>query len=208
MRYLILALCLLFASPLFAGGDEVVLRTGTLADFDRAGELVYDQGVALAQDQALADREVGQIVLAADPNDPDGVLLRFAKDDQTRHLGAFPQSVGNPLFMYFAETVIRDMAGIAGGSPFYIRNRIKDALVNRVAFSEAEAAYGGAQVPVTVAVMRPFENDPNRERMQGFADLTLTATMSEAVPGWYLALEASAAADGQVIYQRRIDKRP
>ena len=40
--------------------------------------------------------------------------------------------------------------------------------------------------------LRPFLDDPNRDRMMGFGDLELRVTMSDAVPGWYLSLVAEA----------------
>lgn len=208
MTRLILLIAYLLAGPAFAGGDEIVLRTGTLADFDRTTSLVYDQSIQLARAPDLADREIGQVLLSGNPADPDDVLLRFEKGDAARKLGSFPQSVGNPLFMYFAETIIRDMAGFAGGSPFYIRNRVKDALLNRVTFTEETASFDGADIAVTRAVMRPFADDPNRERMQGFQDLVLTVIMSEDVTGWYLSLDATAKTDGEITYQRRLELQP
>lgn len=203
-----LVLLTLLAGPALAGGDQVVLRTGTLDSYDRAAPLIYDQTIRLARDPALADREVGQVVLEADPDAPDSVLLRFDKGDASRRIGAFPQSVGNPLFMYFIETVIRDMAGFSGGSPFYIRNRMKDALVSNTSLTEGSTQWDGRDIAVTRARMRPFADDPNRDRMDGFQDLTIGVTMSDAVTGWYLALEATAAQGDNITYQRRLELRP
>lgn len=208
MKSILTALLLAFATPLFANGEAVILKTGTLADFDRSSTLVYAQDITLAQDQTLAEREIGEVILSADPKDDGNVMLAFHKDDGKRALGRFPQSVGNPLFMYFVEAVIRDMAGFTGGSPFYIRNRVKNALVNGTEITDGTIIHNGQNIDATIAVMRPFENDPNRERMQGFQDLTLAATLSEAVTGWYVSLEATAATDDTVVYQRRLEVQP
>lgn len=208
MKFILIATMLACATPLLAGGDEVILKTGTLAEFDRSKTLVYQQDITLAQDQTLAEREIGQVILSADPKDPDGVRLAFHKDEGKRGLGRFPQSVGNPLFMYFVEAVIRDMAGFTGGSPFYIRNRVKDALVDRTEITTGTVEHNGQDIPVTRAVMSPFETDPNRERMQGFQDLTLTAVMSQEVTGWYLSLDATAQTDQEIVYQRSLTVQP
>lgn len=202
-----LALSLTLAAPAWAGGEELILKTGTLSDFDRSGTLIYDQSIVLAQNPSLAEREVGEVVLSANTDDPDGVLLTFHKADGQRRLGAFPQSVGNPLFMYFVETVIRDMAGFTGGSPFYIRNRIKEALVNRAQISQTKTPLDGKK-QMTQAVLVPFEDDPNHDRMQGFGGLTLTVVMSEDVTGWYQSLDATATEDGVIVYQRHLELRP
>lgn len=208
LKPILTALTLALAAPAFAGGDELILKTGTLADFDRSGALTYDQTITLAQNPTLAEREVGQVVLSANADDPAGVLLSFHKDDGQRKLGAFPQSVGNPLFMYFVETVIRDMAGITGGSPFYIRNRVKDALVNRTEVTQTTITRDDQQIPATQAVLIPFASDPNRDRMGGFGDLTLTVTMSDDVTGWYQSLDATAVKDGVTVYQRHLELQP
>ena len=55
--------------------------------------------------------------------------------------------------------------------------------------SPADVSEDGGIVSV---VIRPFEGDPNAERMQGFGDLALTVVMSEEVPGWYESLTAEA----------------
>ncbi|NIY99214.1 hypothetical protein HC022_24280, partial [Salipiger sp. HF18] len=106
-------------------------------------------------------------------------------------------SVGNPMIMYFYESVIRDMAETVGGSPFYIRNRVKEALVQPAEIVTGEASFGGSEVPTQTVILRPFEGDPNAGKMQGFGGLELSVTMSEEVPGWYLSLVATApGADG------------
>ena len=84
------------------------------------------------------------------------------------------------------------MAQSAGGSPYYIRNRVKDALVQPAQIETGTAEVDGTTVDTRTVTLRPFESDPNRDRMAGWADLELRVTMSEAVPGWYLALEAEA----------------
>ena len=73
---------------------------------------------------------------------------------------------GDPVLVFFLEQTTRDMARLTGGSPFYIRNRIKDAI-----FRGGQIAAAGA---ARKATFRPFADDPNAARMQGFETLTLT----------------------------------
>jgi hypothetical protein len=61
----------------------------------------------------------------------------------------------------------------------------------------------GTQVATKTIRMRPFEGDPNVDRMRGFGALELSVTMSEAVPGWYLSMVAEAPApDGTGLMYR------
>ena len=63
------------------------------------------------------------------------------------------------------------MATLTGGSPDYIRNRIKDAV-----FRGGSIAREGG---VTTVVARPFESDPNRARMGGFETLQLRFVLGD-----------------------------
>ena len=169
---------------------ELLFRGGTLDALPRAEPLVYDRAVESRLAPEAAARETGTLRLGFEGGTPEMVGLRFEQGERFRGVGRFPASVGNPVVMYFVETVARDMAEAAGGSPFYIRNRIKDALVAPAAMEQATTAWDGAEVAATTVTLTPFAGDPNAARMQGFDALELRVTMSDAVPGWYRRLEA------------------
>ncbi|MEI4472735.1 hypothetical protein [Frigidibacter sp. MR17.24] len=86
----------------------------------------------------------------------------------------------NPIALYFFESVVRTMARESGGSPFYIRNRMREAL--------ARAPLSGPEV-----VLSPFETDPNRDRMGEWGALTLTIRTDAAAPGGLRSLTAETA---------------
>lgn len=172
---------------------DMLFRTGTLDDVSRQSELVYVRTVTNSLKPEAADRDTGAVALSFNEGEATLATLEFRQDGKHRKLGAFPASVGNPMIMFFYETVVRDMAEAAGGSPFYIRNRVKDALIQPSDITEGEAVVDGRTVATRTISMYPFLNDPNRDRMQGFGDLELRVTMSEEVPGWYTSLVAEAA---------------
>lgn len=102
-----------------------------------------------------------------DPSDGKPVLQLTQKtNDRTRKIGPFPISGGDPALTFFLEQTARDMARLTGGSPFYIRNRIKDSL-----FRAGDLTRDGDTV---TARFQPFADDPNGARMQGFQTLTMT----------------------------------
>ena len=74
----------------------------------------------------VAGGEVRLEVVAAG----DGRELRLVREEDGRSapVGTFPAGVANPLLLYFLETTVRAMAEATGGSPYYIRNRIREAL--------------------------------------------------------------------------------
>ncbi len=182
------------ATPL--AGDktyDLLFRNGTLDEVSPVAELVYARTVTNSLNPEAADRDTGLIALSFAEDQAKMALLEFRQDGKYRKLGTFPASVGNPMIMYFYETVVRDMAEAAGGSPYYIRNRVKDSLIQPSDISDGEVEVDGRTIPTRTIRIYPFLNDPNRDRMQGFGDLELRVTMSDEIPGWYMSFVAEAS---------------
>lgn len=207
IRNMVFSLCLAL-SPLAASAQDadgqqtydLLFRDGTLDAVPRDGTLVYSRAVTNKLKPEAAQRDTGDVALSFDAGDAPLAFLEFRQDGKYRRLGQFPASVGNPMIMYFYETTIRDMAEAAGGSPYYIRNRVKEALIQPSEIEEGEAVVNGKTVQTKVIRLFPFKDDPNKDRMQGFGDLELRVTMSDDVPGWYALLEATAGS----VYQSRV----
>ncbi len=113
-----------------------------------------------------------------------------------REILDFPASGGNPVLMVFLESTVRSMAAMSGGSPFYIRNRIKDALREGGEMVSVQPDFAGQSVAARELTLRPFLKDPNRDRMGEFADMTLRFVVSETVPGHFLTLTADTPTAG------------
>lgn len=184
-------------------GEEsygLLFRTGTLDDIDRGNALTYQRDVVSKLKPEAQDRDTGKVVLKF-RDDDTMAQLEFRQGQKHRGLGVFPASVGNPMIMYFYESVVRDMAEAAGGSPFYIRNRVKEALTQPGDLETGQAIFDGKTIDTKTIQLFPFESDPNRARMQGFGDLVLSVTMSDEVPGWYLSLIAEAKGEDGPVYR-------
>lgn len=198
-------LCASLATAEPLAGDktyDMLFRNGTLDQIDRDAELVYRREVSSALNPDMGTRDTGDIALSFREGDVAVALLEFRQDGKHRSLGRFPASVGNPMIMYFYETVVRDMAEAAGGSPFYIRNRVKEALIEPSDIQDGEAVVAGKTVTTRTIRMQPFAGDPNQDRMRGFGDLELRVTVSEEVPGWYTSFVAEAA--GGDVYRSEV----
>jgi hypothetical protein len=109
--------------------------------------------------------------------DDDASSLVFDADGAARET-AFDGLSGNPVLMFMLEQAVRITAQNTGGSPHYLRNRMRGALRSGLARSD-----GGL-------VMRPFADDPNRARLGPFADLTLAFEIDAATPGMLRRLSA------------------
>lgn len=203
MRFGVIALmAALGLAPLHPAGAvqsyEILFREGVLDTLAPSTELAY----SVARTGRSAPERPDEVPLAGVPQRlfltflPEGEVELTAEDGAHRQqAGRYPASVGNPLIMYFLETVLRDMASQSGGSPFYIRNRIKESMLGEAEMRPVTLTLeGGREIAGQELVIHPFAKDKARDRMAGFADLTLTAQVSDAAPGWYVSLSASAPA--------------
>ena len=156
-------------TPAYAGaaGDAVFADRGPwdLTDTPLRWAITVE-GPDLPGFLAVTDGSL-EMTQITDPSDGQPVLQLTQKTDgRARKIGPFPISGGDPSLTFFLEQTARDMARLTGGSPFYIRNRIKDAL-----FRAGDLARDGDTMTAT---FQPFADDPNAERMQGFQSLTMT----------------------------------
>lgn len=206
IRYLLIAL--LLGSPAAAVETyDLIFRQGTLSDVPATTVLHYDRQVAIAANPDYSARQTGRVELNFESENM--ARLIFSQGEKHRVLGLFPATVGNPIIMYFVETVSRDVAQEAGGSPFYIRNRIKDALVKSAPIEEITVSLDGEDVMAKTITLHPFAEDKNRDRLGVYRDLMLTFTMSDDVPGWYSSLVASAhGKDDALGYTNALTLRP
>lgn len=198
MRRLGAAMLICLAAALPAGAGEtydLFFRSGTLTAADGqpvAQPLTYDG--RLAGPTAAKGDEPYRVAIAPAPDGNTGITL--FEGGRERMLGTYDTKAGNPVIMYFLETTLRQMAEISGGSPFYIRNRIKEALLGEAVIEPVTLTLDGQEIAARRATIRPFERDLARDRMGSFADLALSVTVGEAIPGWYGRLEARAPAEG------------
>lgn len=153
-------------------GDAVFAERGPwdLGDQTLTWQMTVE-GPAAEGFRPVAD---GQVALAEiiDPSDNQPVLqLTQTTEARDRRIGPFPISGGDPVLTFFLEQTARDMAALTGGSPHYIRNRMKDALFRGGDLARRNDAL--------TATFTPFADDPNADRMQGFRDLILTFVMAD-----------------------------
>ncbi len=164
----------LAATSLAAGeaGDAVFAERGPWSVSDEG--LNWSMHVEGPDMAGFLPVEAGSVILHefTDPTDNKPALQLTEKtDNRTRKIGPFPISGGDPVLTFFLEQTTRDIAKLTGGSPFYIRNRIKEAL-----FESGEITQNDDN---RTASFHPLQDDPNASRMNGFETLTLTFVLGE-----------------------------
>lgn len=187
---------------------DLIFKTGTLADLDAQDRIDYARELTVPADPAYAEANTGSVSLSIEPDNV--ARLQFDHQGTRRNIGTFAADVGNPVVMYFIETVLRDMAKQSGGSPFYIRNRIKESLLETTPIEDVSVEFEDQPVEARNITLRPFIEDENRERMRGFQNIELIFTVSDEIPGWYQSLVATVEnpAGGDPIYSNALTLQP
>lgn len=176
-----------------ATGDRLVYRHQRSGSFD-AGRV-----------PAIDGEEIGiALVSGAEGRREAHVTLTGSRGRPTR--ARLPAGGGHPLLLVFLETTVDNMAAMTGGSPHYIRNRMREALGQQDVTEPVEVTAGGAEVAGTRLTFTPFTGDPNRGEMGAFAELELRVVLSDAVPGEIASLSAvtGPGADGTPVLRERM----
>lgn len=176
---------------------DALFAEGIFNELPDGQEIAYDHirsGTAAQDFIPLADGHI-LVVTSMAADGTRSLSMKIEAEGSQREILDFPASGGNPVLMVFLESAVRSMAALTGGSPFYIRNRIKDALRQGGDLIEVDADFAGGVIAARELTLRPFVTDPNRDRMGAFADLSLRFVVADAVPGHFLLLSAETPAD-------------
>lgn len=161
----------------------------------------YERANPAVENAAIED---GTMTLGVNVAGEGRVALLSIDDGQrTRTLDPFPGDAGNPLLLVFLENVARSVSEGTGGSPFYIRNRIKDAFRSGAEIETTEVELDGETITGERIIYTPFAKETQTDRLGIFTDLKLAFVFSDAVPG-RVALLSAASGEGEKGYRETI----
>ncbi|AXX96672.1 hypothetical protein [Profundibacter amoris] len=212
VRYPFLALVfsLVFVLPIQGRADsatDLVFSTGVLDNIPQQKTVTYDHIRLGPEDSGLNLIENGAVSLSVAEGENGGneAILEMRDNGTLRNRTPFPADAGNPLVMAFLESSLRSMAQITGGSPFYLRNRIKESLRSGGQVTPTSFTIDDKSMPATSITFQPFQHDKNAARMGDFANLTLTFVVSDDVPGGFVLFSAATPmVDGNSLYRETI----
>lgn len=191
--------------PAAAGAlSDLLMAPAVFADAPVGSVVAYAEERSVPDGGTLGDVTAGVVRIEVREETGEAALVLVKEEDGTpKPVGAFASGVANPLLLYFLETTVRATAEATGGSPYYIRNRIREALVAADLGAElgADAGAGGAAREVTLI---PFAGDPNRAKMGAFADLSLRLRFDPARPERILELSADTAPGGEGYHEKMV----
>lgn len=162
--------------------NELVLETPALSRVAAGTTLAYDLA-GTRRGVASAERWELQAAAGTEPQSREARMLRL-EDGQRRETGRYPDVTFNPLVIVFLERDIAEMSRELKGSPYYLRNRIREALFDRAEVQPASVALpGGDTAEGWRVVATPFAGDKNGDKLREYTAKRYEFTFSDAVPG-------------------------
>jgi hypothetical protein len=139
----------------------------------------------------IEDRVVETVAAGKEPDSRDLTVEAFTGERRlpTAH---YDNMTGNPLLAQFLEYHVLDVAKALQGNPRYLKNAIRKALREGGPATPTEVTVNGQPHPGWRVVLRPFLNDPVKDKLRGFDSLTYTFVVSPAVPGEIASITVEA----------------
>lgn len=196
-----------------------VVAAGSASAAPTAVELVFEQpffakmepGTVLsyrfartAEDKGLAPSFEDDVKLNVTKRDEQKtIMIDLYSGTRARTLGPMPTG-GNPMVITMLEQDVAEMQKVLGGSPYYIRNRMRDAINAGESVEPAKIDYQGRSVDGWKVTLKPFATDKNRDKLKDFADRSYEMLFSDQVPGGLyqiLAITPKAGAEKPLLVE-------
>lgn len=208
-----LAIVLLLALPAPAAAapdaSSLIFEAAALADVPTGTTMVYRLDHTASGGDAGAGRASStstvELSLQSDPSGGRQARIEIVTGERRQDAGAFPSTVGNPAVLLVLERDVAELSRRLGGSPFYLRNRIREALGSTTPAEPTRLTFGGRALDGWHVAVSPFAHDRNRDRLREHAARRYEFTFSDAVPGGLYEIRlATPAPDGGALVEDRL----
>lgn len=103
-------------------------------------------------------------------------------------------ATGNPVLLGFLERDLAEMKRLTGGATAYFRKRIRLALVDKAEVKQTTFLFDGKQIKGNEISVRPFVDDPMKQKMEKYVNKNYVFVLSEEVPGGVYQIRTSIPA--------------
>ncbi len=107
-------------------------------------------------------------------------------------------ATGNPVLLGFLERDLTEMKRLTGGATAYFRKRIRLALVDKADVKATTFIYDGKEINGTEISVRPFVDDPMKQKMEKYVNKNYVFVLSENVPGGIYQIRTTVPVVGKI----------
>ena len=196
----------MLTTSVFAGtptGTDMLFDASSFEDVKVGTTLTYSHARSADENIPVRAIEGGSVTVGRIESDGDAerTVVTLKNGKARRELDHLPADRGNPIFVVFLESSVNSVTFATKGSPFYIRNRMKEAFSSGGRVTETSVELDGAEVNATQIEYHPFKGDRNAEKMgAAFENLSVQFTLSDSVPGRFISMVTQAKVDETVYF--------
>lgn len=184
------------------GDAKKNVPTATDILFERSHLAAVDKGSRLAY---RFQRTVSDPKILGKPFSDDITVDILAVDDKTGtrdlKIGVFsgdrgrdPQNItgmtGNPVLVVYLDRAVNQYSILAGGARSYLKNQFRNGMRDFAKIEEVEVDYKSEKVAGYRVSVIPYNEDPNKLKMQGYEGSRFEITLSDKVPGHFVEFAA------------------
>lgn len=107
-------------------------------------------------------------------------------------------ALGNPVLLGFLERDLVEMKRLTGGATAYFRKRIRLALVDKAEVKPTTFTFDGKELKGHEISVRPYIDDPMKQRMEKYVNKNYLFVLSDQVPGGIYQLRTTIPAAGKI----------
>lgn len=185
-RLLIAGACVLGASAAVGQGissaENLLFLTNHIQTVRQPLSLTYSYKKE-STSEASFDDEVHVDVRKIHSDKSAEVSMRFLSGERVLDIPVAADADGNPALLAFLERDIKEMKRLTGGSVNYFRKRIRMALAEAAEVKPVSFIYAGKQRTGQEVSIKPYVNDPLRDRFPKYVNKTYAFILSQEVPG-------------------------
>lgn len=139
-----------------------------------------------------------KVVLKKNGNNKTAAVTFLTGERKAAELQPVDSATGNPVLLGFLERDLVEMKRLTGGATAYFRKRIRLALVDKADVKPTMFTFDGKEIKGTEISVRPFIDDPMKQKMEKYTNKNYIFVLSEQVPGGIYQIRTSIPAAGKI----------
>lgn len=166
----------------YSDAQIALFQTPHLDNIKQPVTLAYEYKREAGPDESFVDA-VAMTVTEISPDGGKNVTFEYLTGSNRRPVGDLTGFRGNPLIMVFLEDDLQRMTKKLGGGGVYMRNRIRNAFLDRGKTQPITFDLNGRAVEGIRITVAPFVGDKNLERLGAYEQKIYEFVISSEVPG-------------------------
>jgi hypothetical protein len=119
------------------------------------------------------------------------IAMHVFTGQEARDVQNWPDLSTNPLFLWYLDRSVAQLASLSGAERMYLKSRIRGTFDEKGKVETVKVPYGGKEVEAYRIVLKPLKGDPAADKMEGYDFSVMSFVVSDAVPGYFLEMAST-----------------